>query len=277
MVRLEGPAVLFRGLKPAFAFQIAVNGTRLGQSRKGQGALHACGRPEGTCAAASRRCPAPAAIGGPSILRCSPALSPPSLTGTFIPLKRWLVARREQHGLDDFWTSLAAGAGAGCVGAAIGTPFQLIKTRMQAAARGVAAAGVGAGGAAGAARLPYTGLGDALASIIRTEGAPTGWRCQCVLARAQERWPSLLSGLRRPHGTSQAFSFHALGPPRRRVWALPRRAHQHGQDRGGLGGSAGRVRRRQGAPAAPRAAAAGADFLGLRGRRGRVQGGRKGG
>jgi len=30
MVEQEGPAVLFRGLKPAFAFQIAVNGTRLG-------------------------------------------------------------------------------------------------------------------------------------------------------------------------------------------------------------------------------------------------------
>ena len=32
MVEQEGPAVLFRGLKPAFAFQIAVNGTRLGAS-----------------------------------------------------------------------------------------------------------------------------------------------------------------------------------------------------------------------------------------------------
>lgn len=30
MVQQEGPGVLFRGLKPAFAFQIAVNGTRLG-------------------------------------------------------------------------------------------------------------------------------------------------------------------------------------------------------------------------------------------------------
>lgn len=59
----------------------------------------------------------------------------PLLPGTFIPLKHWLVARRDQHGLDDFWTSLAAGAGAGCVGAAIGTPFQLVKTRMQASQR----------------------------------------------------------------------------------------------------------------------------------------------
>lgn len=35
MVQQEGPGVLFRGLKPAFAFQIAVNGTRLGGCRTG--------------------------------------------------------------------------------------------------------------------------------------------------------------------------------------------------------------------------------------------------
>lgn len=51
--------------------------------------------------------------------------------GTFIPLKKWLVATRDVHGLDDLLTSLVAGAGAGCVGAALGTPFQLVKTRMQ--------------------------------------------------------------------------------------------------------------------------------------------------
>ncbi|KAL4458397.1 hypothetical protein ABPG75_013262 [Micractinium tetrahymenae] len=121
MVQQEGPGVLFRGLKPAFAFQIAVNGTRL---------------------------------------------------GTFIPLKKWLIAHRDRHGLDDFFTSLLAGAGAGMVGAAIGTPFQLIKTRMQAAARGAAAAAAGAAGAAAgaAARQPYAGLGDALATIVKNEG-----------------------------------------------------------------------------------------------------------
>ncbi|PRW59750.1 mitochondrial carrier [Chlorella sorokiniana] len=111
MVEQEGPAVLFRGLKPAFAFQIAVNGTRL---------------------------------------------------GTFIPLKKWLVAHSS---MDDFLTSLLAGAGAGCVGAAIGTPFQLIKTRMQAAARAAGPSVI-----VGAARQPYKGLGDALASIIKSEG-----------------------------------------------------------------------------------------------------------
>ncbi|PSC68368.1 mitochondrial carrier [Micractinium conductrix] len=119
MVQQEGPAVLFRGLKPAFAFQIAVNGTRL---------------------------------------------------GTFLPLKKWLVAHRDAHGLDEFFTSLVAGAGAGMVGACIGTPFQLIKTRMQAAARGASAAGGAAAAAGAAARQPYTGLSNALATIVKNEG-----------------------------------------------------------------------------------------------------------
>lgn len=39
MVQQEGPGVLFRGLKPAFAFQIAVNGTRLGAALA-RGAVH---------------------------------------------------------------------------------------------------------------------------------------------------------------------------------------------------------------------------------------------
>ncbi|EFN54395.1 hypothetical protein CHLNCDRAFT_24985 [Chlorella variabilis] len=106
MVRQEGPTVLFRGLKPAFAFQIAVNGTRL---------------------------------------------------GTFIPLRKWLVEQTREHEVDPFFISLLAGSLSGMVGAAIGTPFQLIKTRMQAAA-------------SGAIRQPYRGLGHALASIVANEG-----------------------------------------------------------------------------------------------------------
>lgn len=99
----------------------------------------------------------------------------PARAGTFIPLKKWLVAHHDKHGLDDFFTSLLAGAGAGMVGAAIGTPFQLIKTRMQAAARDAAAMAAGATGPAGAAvgaaaRQPYSGLGNALGTIVKNEG-----------------------------------------------------------------------------------------------------------
>lgn len=108
--------MLFRGLKPAFAFQIAVNGTRL---------------------------------------------------GTFIPLRKWLVEQTREHEVDPFFISLLAGSLSGMVGAAIGTPFQLIKTRMQAAA-------------SGAIRQPYRGLGHALASIVANEGRPPGMPPTCL-------------------------------------------------------------------------------------------------
>ncbi len=76
-------------------------------------------------------CPAASPPRHPPTLPCPPFnLNPQPTTnpGTFIPLKKWLVGHSS---MDDFLTSLLAGAGAGCVGAAIGTPFQLIKTRMQ--------------------------------------------------------------------------------------------------------------------------------------------------
>lgn len=178
MVQQEGAGVLFRGLKPAFAFQIAVNGTRLGAGLLCVAMARLPGH------AARRWCSARRLL---ERLRCISArcrtlnlvCTTPSRPGTFIPLKRWLVSHRDTHGLDDFFTSLLAGAGAGMVGAAIGTPFQLIKTRMQAAARGAVAAAAGAASTAGAAavaaaRPPYSGLGDALATIVKNEGARGG-------------------------------------------------------------------------------------------------------
>lgn len=223
MVEQEGPAVLFRGLKPAFAFQIAVNGTRLGECATGcKGHQEHCLAVQSYAATDGSRDP-PAPLKHPHLHL--PNTSNPR-SGTFIPLKKWLVAHSS---MDDFLTSLLAGAGAGCVGAAIGTPFQLIKTRMQVG-RGRAAAwarrqffpdggccccccwcllrlrlgwqsgaglrspleqllnpccnwllvmhcraqaaarAAGPSAVAGAARQPYKGLGDALASIVKSEG-----------------------------------------------------------------------------------------------------------
>ena len=129
MVEQEGPAVLFRGLKPAFAFQIAVNGTRLGEPLAAKGVRSTASLcrvmlQQMDPATRHPRYP-PAPLKHPHLHL--PNTSDPR-SGTFIPLKKWLVAHSS---MDDFLTSLLAGAGAGCVGAAIGTPFQLIKTRMQ--------------------------------------------------------------------------------------------------------------------------------------------------
>lgn len=81
----EGPAALGKGLLPAYAYQIAANGTRL---------------------------------------------------GAYPPIKAWLQSNALLPGLhlDGFTVNLVAGALAGVVGAAIGSPFQLVKTRLQAAA-----------------------------------------------------------------------------------------------------------------------------------------------
>lgn len=112
MVQQEGPAVLFRGLKPAFAFQIAVNGTRLGESN---GVLVVWADPHSRRRRASRRargivlCPSPRCM--PTTPRARPRPCPSLFPGTFLPLKKWLVAHRDAHGLDEFFTSLVAGAG----------------------------------------------------------------------------------------------------------------------------------------------------------------------
>lgn len=53
--------------------------------------------------------------------------------GSYQPIKAWLQ-RGLPVQLDGFAVNLLAGALAGMIGAAIGSPFQLVKTRLQAAA-----------------------------------------------------------------------------------------------------------------------------------------------
>lgn len=97
------------------------------------------------------------------------------------------------------------------VGACIGTPFQLIKTRMQAAARGASAAGGAAAAAGAAARQPYTGLSNALATIVKNEGAQGGQGlakaafacCSAVLARCSLQ----------PRPSSTSHAQHPAPPP----------------------------------------------------------------
>lgn len=190
MVADEGLSVLWRGLKPAMAFQVAVNGTRL---------------------------------------------------GVFFPLKQWLLTHRDVHGMDAWLTSLVAGAAAGMVGAALGTPFQLVKTRMQAAAGGAAAA---AGGAS-TRRLPHS-LAQALVSTLRSEGAwfdpdlhapeeiPKDKPGQSSLAGSN----SFIVALPRRRSPDTSPGSHALS---RCAWPVPRRPPEHGQNSSSLGGAAGCV------------------------------------
>eukprot|EP00887_Chlorella_sp_A99_P002395 scaffold10.g2395.t1 len=64
-------------------------------------------------------------------------------------------------GLGPFAASVLAGAAAGVLGAALGTPFQLVKTRMQASAM---------------AGRSYRGLLHALGAVARAEGVVGLWR-----------------------------------------------------------------------------------------------------
>lgn len=101
--------------------------------------------------------------------------------------------------------------------------------------------------APGAARHAYKGLGDALASIIRTEGSRQGGPA------------ALLGNPSAPDMLRQGTPSHrGPAPPGcaarlccRGGWPVPRRARQHAENRGGLGGAAGGVRWCQGPPAAP--------------------------
>lgn len=106
----EGPLALGKGLLPAYGYQIAANGTRL---------------------------------------------------GSYQHLKNWIHAQAPAH-LDGFAVNLLAGAVAGMIGAALGSPFQLVKTRLQAAAANPALA-VGT-------QHGYTGFWHAVGAILGAEG-----------------------------------------------------------------------------------------------------------
>ena len=80
---------------------------------------------------------------------------------------------RERAGLDPArpWVKGLSGAMSGAVGAALGSPFYLVKSRLQAQSLGAAAAG---GFRAKEAHAPYAGALDALRRIHREEGGARG-------------------------------------------------------------------------------------------------------
>lgn len=112
----EGPAALLKGLVPAYATQVFMNGTRFG--------LY------------------------PTFKRNVRQCAPPSVPDVFV--------------------DMVSGVGVGVIGAAIGSPFQMIKIRMQSYSSSSATMAV-------AEQHKYKSLSHGLATVLKEEGV-AGWR-----------------------------------------------------------------------------------------------------